>query len=75
MTSSAKERIQITFCPVADPHHAAIEVNCEPGHPFMVDKKGKSGNLWCNRHFLNERNLSCQVPKCVGIAPSNITIV
>lgn len=41
MTSSPKERVQLTFCPVADPNHPQIEINCEPGHPFMVDKKGK----------------------------------
>lgn len=41
MTSSPKERVQLTFCPVADPNHPQIEINCEPGHPFLVDKKGK----------------------------------
>lgn len=40
VTCSAKERIQMTLCPVADPTHPAVEVNCDPGHPFMVEKKG-----------------------------------
>jgi hypothetical protein len=44
VTSSSKERVQLTLCPVGDLHHPNIEVDCEPGHPFMVDKKGKSTN-------------------------------
>jgi len=39
-TSSPKERIRVTFNPVAAPNHPQVEIDCEPGHPFMVDKKG-----------------------------------
>ncbi|CAG7833773.1 unnamed protein product [Allacma fusca] len=45
VTSSSKERVQMTFCPVGDPDHPSIEVDCEPGHPFMVDKKVINVNL------------------------------
>lgn len=38
----------MTFCPVGDPQHPHIEVNCEPGHPFMVDKKGEFYNSLMN---------------------------
>ena len=30
----------MTFSPVADLSHPVVEVNCEPWHPFMVEKKG-----------------------------------
>ncbi|XP_021944399.1 HMG box-containing protein 1 isoform X2 [Folsomia candida] len=68
VTSSAKERIQVTFCPVGDPHHPTIEVNCEAGHPFMVEKKGQP--TWCAvkpEVFQEIYGTQCQLLECGDI--------
>ena len=57
VTSSSKERIQVTFCPVGDLDHPIIEVDCEPGHPFMVEKKGARYTTLSEFYFrLNTRH-------------------